>query len=276
MRRVFTYHGGVSGFVASCSSSQDFLDELASEGATPDNARSQLYDDLICGLDSDGILAKLDRLFIYAAHNATASSVSLVNPTSAKHIEVNTPVFTADRGFKTNVGQTAYLNTQWSMSDGANNYASTDAMIGVYVRAWVDSNSARAFGRDNGANTGTKMNVRRITDSSINGQINNTTSSSKSISGSTGLILFDRTGTTESIIRNGTNETTLGLPGAVVIGGDMYVLGMNSGGTPSEIIDAGSEISAFVSGQHLTNGEHATLSTRIETYMDAVGAGVIP
>lgn len=65
----------------------------------PSANRKTLYNNLIVGLKADGIWAKLDWLAILAAETAQAGRLNLRNPSKA-WAAINSPTFTADRGYQ--------------------------------------------------------------------------------------------------------------------------------------------------------------------------------
>src|SRR5215475_13378729 len=76
---------------------------VTAEGGTISASRQVLYNDLFTSLRSAGLLAKLDRLGIFAAENTTTARIDLVNPSLSVTI-VNAPTFTVDQGYAMSLG----------------------------------------------------------------------------------------------------------------------------------------------------------------------------
>ena len=71
--------------------------EVVSNGGTVSAGRQTIVNDLIAGLKADGIWAKLDRLWLFAAEDQPSALTDLVGLTLAT--AVNSPTFTADEGY---------------------------------------------------------------------------------------------------------------------------------------------------------------------------------
>ncbi len=84
---------------------------------TPSTARKQLIDALIATLVGAGIWAKLDALYLLAAHDAQAARLNWIadryNLTA-----VNSPTFTTDRGYA-GTGAAMYLDTGFNPATAA-------------------------------------------------------------------------------------------------------------------------------------------------------------
>ena len=92
---------------------------VVNAGATITPARRRLVGQLIHGLKNDGVWAILDRLWLFAAENATQAGIDLVARASiVDPATTGNPTFTANQGYTGN-GSTSYIDTGYNVSTGA-------------------------------------------------------------------------------------------------------------------------------------------------------------
>lgn len=112
----------------------------------PNAARIQLYDNLIGGLQDDGIWARLDWLSLFAAHDAQAALVNLKTPAQVATVVGAALVFTADRGYKGD-GVTSYLDSG-ILDTAAGNNTQDSSHLGVWVNVAEAAVTGGAIGTD--------------------------------------------------------------------------------------------------------------------------------
>lgn len=145
----------------------DFIDEtnaLAAEmdadGTAPDATRKGHINTLISTLKANGVWAKLDRLWVLAAHEETAALINWVAPGTDTLTKAGTPTFTADQGFTGN-------GTDGSLNSGTNYSALTlFQRNSAHVSIWSRSNTQTAnfdFGQDSGSHL-TGFRIRNAAD----------------------------------------------------------------------------------------------------------------
>ncbi len=96
----------VSGFTPSCTASTNWLARATNVTLTADKTN---YDNLLCGLVTDGVLAKLDALYIYGAPDSTTAKLNLAQ-NAYNSTQTGSLTFTAYTGF-TGDAATGYLDT---------------------------------------------------------------------------------------------------------------------------------------------------------------------
>ncbi len=101
---------------------------------TPDWEHKLYMNTLIKKLKDDGVWDKLDWLEVYAMHTNDASEalINWVNPSDTKASLINTPTFTAWRGFTTNGTSSCIDTSQRTVAGG--NATTDDCTIGFYTR----------------------------------------------------------------------------------------------------------------------------------------------
>lgn len=243
---------------------------IAAMTTTPDSTRQGHINTLITGLKADGVWAKLDELWVMAAH---AEQAALLGWKRAKDLTaVNAPTFEVDRGFTGN-GTTSYLNTNYVPSTDGVQYTLNDASFGVYSRTdgMSDPNDMGVVSTHRAL-----LNIRRLNGQGIS-EINSLGITNRVLfanSVSTGLIVSRRTASNAiQFLINGSSaatnsEVSTGLPGHA-----FFVGTFNNAGTPGSF-STRQYAAAFV-GAAMSEAQQLALFNRLETYLDAIGAGVV-
>lgn len=232
---------------------------LSAMSVQPTAARTQLYDEFIRGLKTDGLWAKIDWLTIMAAHDEQAARINVRSPFKSL-TAVNSPTFKPDLGFAG--GGSAFLHigeawvgsfTRMQRNSGTlfirmtEEVTTGDTLVIGNMSDWANAISVRSnngteqyrvHGGGNGANPSTsKLGTRiasrfsaNLVSYYVNGLLNGTSTTSSSSTGSS----------------NGT------------------ILRVNSSYSPGTIGVAGS-----ASG--LSDAEAMALHSRIQTFFTAIG-----
>jgi hypothetical protein len=236
-----------------------WLDAVADAGGSVSLARALVWDALLVGLRLDGILPKLDALWLYSAENQTSALIDLVALRLAT--AVNSPTFTIDRGFTGNAS---------NMSIDSNFNPST-AISPKFVQnsacmfCWdVTANNARSglFGYSS-----TTVDTRLFVSSGVMfPNINNVDAGSGFVDPATaGLFVL----TTP----NGTSST-LDLNGSLLTGGSGTAnapANFNFVSLTSVNSFSNHQLACFGFGGGLTGADRANLFSRLRTTMTAVG-----
>ena len=102
----------------------------------PTDARKQLMDDLVSGLKTDGIWAKLDALWVFGCHTNDHSEamINWIDPgdTDCTLEGTTEPSFVANKGFTSN-GTTGYIDTHFNPGTPSGAMAQNDATMGFYT-----------------------------------------------------------------------------------------------------------------------------------------------
>src|SRR5690606_35810663 len=97
----------------------------------PTRARQLLINTTITNLIAAGLWPKLDVLYLLAAADEQAARLNWKNPGTFTCTAVNSPTFTADRGFAGD-GSTSYLDTNFNISSASGRlYEQNSAHIGA-------------------------------------------------------------------------------------------------------------------------------------------------
>jgi hypothetical protein len=249
------------GFTTYTSEAQTLFTAMTS---APDAPRKGHTNALIKGLKTDGIWSLLDILYVTAAHDAQAAGLNWKTPASFSLIAVNSPTFTADRGYAGN-GTTARLRTQFTPSTNGVNVTQDSGSLWL----WVRSNAQGAHEAGNtGASPFMLLNPRDATDVtrfSVNDGAASFTGGTHTDSAKFWGASRAASGT-KKLWRNGVqfgsdvSVTSTGLSSI-----EQWICGANATNFGTR------QISAAAWGSALTGLESA-LYNRLLTYMQAVGA----
>ena len=232
-------------------------------GGSVSGARLRLIDRLIRALKAGGAWDALDRLWIFAAENAAAALIDLMAQSAAT--AVNSPTFTADRGFTGN-GTSSYLDTNLSATAAGLKFARDSACFGGWMGA-QQSGTAFDFGWDYGAYS---MIVTRYGANTVRCEVNAGTnpSGTPAISGHTGLFSADRsTSVLTTLYRNGVAEMTSNAP-STALQNRKFGVGAYVGGPAN--FSSGRWASAHI-GRSLGDGGQVRFHAALRGYMTAIG-----
>jgi len=257
-----------AGFTAACGECTAFL---ARTDGTLNNTHKQAYSDLICGLKSDGVLTKLDALYIFATNNRTNALLNLVqnafNPT-----EHGTVSFSADHGY-TGDGSTFFLDTGFTPSTAGGNFTLNAASLGFYD---LTNRNPFASTLEIGVHFGGVNNDQAIAGAGVSNQATcsvNTTGAASQAGGHATNCFIAASRTTSSLqtlYRNGSSiATDATASGALASGGSIYICANNnfSGGS----LFSSDQLSAAFLGGGLTGTDVSNLSIRLNNYMTVFG-----
>jgi hypothetical protein len=242
---------------------------LAAFTGTYDTARQAAINDLIVALKSDGIWAKLDVMCI-AGLTESDSLVNWKTPGTFNGTAVNSPTFTADRGFTFN-GSTNYVNTNFTPSTAVGIYALNSAHISVYSR----TNSALAqteMGANATVGLGNCYIAARFSDGNCYYGLNSNGSSFVS-SSSSQLLLANRSGATSvQFYRSGVSMHTTSSDSSVALPDRPIWVGARNSDTIFQ--QSTKQIAAWSVGGSLSSTDAANFSTALTTYLTSLGANV--
>jgi hypothetical protein len=237
---------------------------VATAGGTVSAARKDLVDDLIHGLKTDGIWAKLDRLWVFAAADSQTALIDLVALTTAT--PVNSPTFTPNRGYNGNASS-SYLNSNFNASTSGVQWTLNSA----HIAAWDNTSRVNEATVISGCFDGSAVSdlmpwygggvVTRINGGGLAGLSN---------SSSQGFFVGQReSSSVVSGYRNGAFCASFGDASNHVVSLPMFICGRNdSGGFSSAMSD---QVCMVSYGAAFTSTEMTKYYNRLRTYMTAVG-----
>jgi hypothetical protein len=235
-----------------------------------DDTRKFNIDTLIRALKTAGVWSTYDVLCI-AGLNSADSLINWKNPGTFNSSLVNSPSFTADRGFTGN-GTSSYINTNFNPVTAGGNFSLNSAHLGLYCR--TDSNPALA--RDMGARTAFNSDesvlILQETGNAFAGLNSNGVDGGAS-GDSDGYWSSSRTASNAVVlIRNGSGFASSSRTSSAMPNLNIYVGAVNSSGSPLGY--TARQYTAWSIGGGLTGTQLADEYTVIQAYMTAIGANV--
>jgi hypothetical protein len=237
---------------------------VVTNGGSVSDVRLKVVDDLIAGLKSDGVWAKLDRLWLHAGENQASGLTDLVATSLAT--TVNSPAFTTDRGFQGDAS-TQYINTGFDPTVGTNTYLQNSAHFSAWAVTARSAGSGGLMGND-GSNTNAYFTYSG--DGNIYGRINESGGTpAQGVPGtSTGLIMVNRSGASASqIYLNGSLFSSPNSASAARTAAAFAILAIDSTGTNK----TNCQCAMSSAGGSLSSTDVTNFYNRLRTYMTAVG-----
>lgn len=241
---------------------------LAAAVGRPTPAHIARLDTFLGGLNSTGLLAKIDVLW----DCTLGTAVNLKSPSTYVPTANGTGRFTLGRGYKGD-GSTGHLNTGWKPSVNGSQYAIAAGHLAVY--ALSDGSTGVQFDvgtQLSGGNGRLYLNTHASTNAitaamSINTSTG-TSGSNGSIFDAVGLTQACRTSSTVTLYKNGTSIGTLSQSNSSAASLDLYIGARNNQGTADSF---SSRTIALVSvGADFTAAEAALYAQLCRAYCTAM------
>jgi hypothetical protein len=241
------------------------LSQATTDGYTAASGTTlKALDTYVKGLKNADIWDKLDVLYVFATNgDSDFATYNLKDPTAFQATKVNSPTFTTDEGF-TGDGVSAYLDTNFNLATDGVNYSQNSASLGAYSRNILSSSDSDAL-------IGASPSI--IFNASIGRYqvaINGGSSLLQTIeTEENGFIMGTRVSSSEIRVYNNSNElvnssSTSQAPENLTL----RVLSRNVG------LESDAQVSIVFAGGDLS-AEASDFFDIIETYMDALGKGVV-
>lgn len=191
-------------------------------------------------------LAEFDRLWIHGLSDSVAARTSFVNPSSTMITAVNSPTFSANRGYQGNGSN--YLNTNFTPSTQAVKSTQTSSSIFIYSRTNIAANNI-----DIGAIDGSNKSFiyTRHSNGNVFYPVNVSVfvgSPSTAMADSRGLSVANINSTTLSLNKNGVQIISTTITPVAIPSIPFYLLAANNNSTAVEYSTRQISISGIGSG----------------------------
>lgn len=238
---------------------------IATNAVSP--AQLRRVSTLIRALKAAGVWSSLDRLWLFAAENATQALTDLKARATAT--AVNSPTFTANRGYAGN-GSNAYINTGFNPATGTPLYTQNDGSFGV----WIET-AETVTGSDHHyiANDEAIFSLlRQLNATQYNFGVNASAGTSYTYASQTGHWHAQRTASNaQALFKDGASVATSSTSSAAFASQAFFVLAGNNGGAPFGATNG--RLSATWMGGSMGAPVVAAFNNAMRTYMTAVGVG---
>jgi beta-glucanase (GH16 family) len=260
----------------------------------PSSERIVLLDKFVRSIE--GVLPKLDLLYLTAGHDESSMAINLVGPGRFTLTPVNNPVFVPDSGVRGggepgNPAALKYYDTNFSPANDAQRMTVDNAEIGVFVLSneWLADNPSPAeAGNDYSLIKALETVLISGTPTTVGGRISRNATARTSVgeittavgltsvsrdehSVTTGYSCPEGSATRVCIFKNGVSEGGSG--GApVVLGEHSFWIGAVNAGVNTNAGYSIRRVGAYYAGATLSNSERVVLYDALIDYLTEVGA----
>jgi hypothetical protein len=225
----------------------------------PSRRQVFLLDDLISDLIDAGVWAKLDILYVLAAHNAQAARINLKAPGAATLTPSGAPTFTSFRGYQGD-GIAGHLNSGVTFSS-LSRFSASDGALFVWSLTALFQNGRP----DMGAVGGTNSSIYSGSAAGNLGVALNGENLNAAVPTSAGLSAGNRTASTVTTYKDGVAIATNTQAAGAMATGSLTL--MRAGSTYSA-----RQLAAAGVGSALSADDHRVLYNSLRSYLTAVGA----
>lgn len=254
-----------------------FLSRVTGLDATHTDAFSALID----GLVTDSIWTKLDALWIGATDTEAHSQINLKSSSFAL-TKVGSVSFTADQGWTGDASTGFWKTGLIPNTGGGQNFVQDSGSLGAYVRTNRTTDAFKAA-------MGVKVSFSNVCTSNLYpkhatakaaGCLNHAggtvAGTNSTVSTAAGMSIISRTGATAgAIYKNGSSISTFSTASDATLPNTNFAIGAQyefNDATASAFSD--DQIAAAFVGSGLNATEAGNISSRINTYMTAIGTNV--
>ena len=243
-----------------------YRSRLTGTYSTPELTAIQAF---VNGLVADGLWDKIRVLYLFSLDNASDAVLNVKD--SSFTATNNSMAFAARQGFTGN-GSNAYLATGFNPS--AQGLAQNSATIGIYNRTGPSDVGVDIGCAPSNFSSGLYFYSRNASDLFV-GRVNQafTFTSASTVAG-LGLSLLTRTGASSSAVyANGSLLESFTTGSATPPSFEVFIGGINTGGSALEF--ASKQYASALIADGFTATDASNFAARLETALDAFGAGVI-
>jgi len=248
------------------------LDAMTTE---PGASVAEAQNTMVEALKTAGVWSKLDVFYLFAqeSNGDSEALINWVNPGTYDATNVHATSWTSLEGF-TGDGANDYINTNYTPSTDATNYAQNDGSVGIYIRTNVRENSY-----DIGVNAvGVRTTLSPYrTDNKAYCRVNSGGDTVYELpvgsETSAGFWVVNRTASNDqdlfvdgSVVEQDTDASN-GLPNIPIL-----LLAYNNNGSADSFSTR--QISLFFAASSMSGTEIGDFNDAIETYMDSNSKGV--
>lgn len=252
---------------------QETVDLVDRFTGTPPSGRKAQIEKLIVALKTAGVWAKLDALYLLAAHDAQAARRNWVAD-QYNLTAISSPTFTADRGYAGD-GSAAYLDTNFNPTTAVSpKFTQNSAHLSVWDRSTrAANNTSNEIGIRDGTTSSSHIHVNFTALGAVARLNHGTTGNLQgAVTNGSGHTLATRSASNaEDLYKNGASINTQGTASAAPANTSVLVLARNLVGTGAENFSA-DQIAAASIGSNLSAGEITAFYNALNTYLQAVGA----
>jgi len=237
---------------------------IAAMTTPPTAARQAIINNLVISLKAAGVWPLLDILYVLAAADSQAAGLNWKNPAAFALTAVNSPTFTADRGYAGD-GSTSYVDTTYNPSTDGVQFT----LNAAHIMAWNRTNRAANTAALISGNSGGIAIFPFFTAAGCFGRINDA-SGPVTTPGSNGMFIANRSASNaKEVFRDGASLGSAADAALALDSLSIFIGAANVAGVPTSF--SSDEVASASLGGNLA-GRTAAYYTALQTYMTAVGA----
>lgn len=250
-----------------CSQATTFLARTSGLSSPQTTA----YQNLICGMVTDGTWSLMDGLWVFATNTTTTANLNLVS-TSFGMTQVGTETFAANAGY-TGDGTTGYFTTGYNPATAGGNFTQNSASLGECTLTTSAGPTGTVLGAQNSSTfitdsinpyNGGGSNESHINDANSTGGVyipfDSLGSNIASRTSSASIVLY----------ANGASVATITDASSAIPSLAFFIGAINIGGTASSFY--GEQLGYVFSSSGLTGTQASNVYSRLHTFLTAVGA----
>lgn len=239
----------------------------------PSGARQTLINQLFLDLKAAGAFALLDEMWLPAAHDPQASPLGIKRYKDCT--VVNAPAWVADRGYTG--AATQYLNTNFNPLTDGMNYTLNSSCAFAYCRTDVLADGAIIGARETSPLHDIQL-LPRAADGKMYGNLHTPELLANivniAVADTLGLFCVRRSAlNAQQVLRNAVELASNAAVSDTIPNLPLFILARNNAGTPGVAFTG--QVSCAGVGAAMTIPQQLALFTAVETYLDAIGAGVV-
>jgi hypothetical protein len=245
-----------------CSQATTFLARTSGLSGTQTTA----YQNLICGMVTDGTWSLMDALYVFATNTTTTANLNLVS-TSFTLTTHGTETFSANNGY-TGDGSTGYFDTGFNAATAGGNFSQNSASIGACVL--TSRTASQAYASIGNTNGSTYAYIQPAS-GGVQFDLNGSTFPGFGSANAQGSLIASRTTSSAiALYQNGSSVATPTDASLALASQDLYVGGYNSSGTAQDF--SADQIAYAIIGGGLSSTQAGNVYSRLHTFLVAVGA----
>lgn len=224
-------------------------------------------DSLVAFMKADTLWSKLDIFYILANLDSGSAKLNILKDTF-NLTAVNSPAFTTQRGYTGN-GTTSYLNSGWTPSTNAVNFLLDSGNMSVYSLSNIAEDK---FVIGTSGSSVNFLNLNPLTSTStIDGRINQNSSSLVTNTNSLGLFSINRTASNATqFYRYDSAYGTGSVASSSLSAFPLFILARNFNGTASNLSTR--QIAIATVGKKLNAYSMYRLTDNLDWYLNSIGA----
>lgn len=246
----------------------------AAGAVQPDGVQAKRYSNTEYKLKSQWLRQKLEVYYVPSAHDAAFAALNFLGNSSYDCTRVNSPTFTAFRGYAGN-GTSSYLNSGWNPATNGVTSSQNSLSFGWYLNAGNNTqNSVAPLGCEDATPSIISLRPRSVSDANTVWVNNSNTGPYSPIGGATRYGLSAANRSASNAVQAYRDGVAVGAGGSTISNGvpsfTFFWGAINNAGSATSFVD--NRMAWGFVASSMTAGEHAAISRMVFGDLQSVGA----